>query len=386
MDDKAQYEGLLIKFLAGETNETENILIENWLYADQHNMQFFEEIRHVWQMIESRSSLNRIDIDNEWSKCRKDLLGVQGKVVPIQRELLGETFTEVSNTPSRGIYKSILQFVVAASVLLVFWFGWQRFSENNIIDKGLVVNSVAKDSLLAFVRHEKNISGKDQQLLLNEGSTIILSDQSEVFYNEPFINNRRDIHLKGMANFIVAKDQIRPFTVFSGGLSTTALGTEFSVNAFENNKNIVIRLYEGKIVVRSADSVRIKLRKDIYLLPGQELLYNQKTGIAKVRSFLSRTTGKSKSLKNVYPDENPSVPKNQKGSWYMFNNQPLSDVFEQLMDMYQIEIIYSKKDVRKMYFIGKFGKSDSVENILKQIALLNNLKVSKDANRFIISK
>jgi hypothetical protein len=70
----------------------------------------------------------------------------------------------------------------------------------------------------------------------------------------------------------------------------------------------------------------------------------------------------------------------------MFNNQPLAQVFKQLEEMYSVEIVYAEADIQKMYFIGKFSKSDSVSAILKQIASLNNLTVIKQDNKFIISK
>ncbi len=70
----------------------------------------------------------------------------------------------------------------------------------------------------------------------------------------------------------------------------------------------------------------------------------------------------------------------------MFNNQSLEQVFDQLKMLYNADIVYSKKDVYNLYFVGKFDKTDSLYTILNQIASLNNLKVSKKNNKFIITK
>ena len=70
----------------------------------------------------------------------------------------------------------------------------------------------------------------------------------------------------------------------------------------------------------------------------------------------------------------------------MFNNQSLSHVFDQLSGMFNEEIVYSKKDFSKIYFIGTFNIADSLDNILKQIASLNNLKVTRANKQVIISK
>jgi hypothetical protein len=70
----------------------------------------------------------------------------------------------------------------------------------------------------------------------------------------------------------------------------------------------------------------------------------------------------------------------------MFNNQPLDDVFKQLENIYAVEILYSNNDVRNKYFIGKFEKSEPVENVLMKLANLNGLKVFKNNNNYILKR
>jgi hypothetical protein len=40
--------------------------------------------------------------------------------------------------------------------------------------------------------------------------------------------------------------------------------------------------------------------------------------------------------------DNPSMP-HKEGSWYMFNNQPLIEVFDELEQMFNVHIVYAKK-------------------------------------------
>jgi transmembrane sensor len=70
----------------------------------------------------------------------------------------------------------------------------------------------------------------------------------------------------------------------------------------------------------------------------------------------------------------------------MFNNQSLSEVFDALAAMYDVRIVYSKEDIKNMYFIGTYEKSDSIERILNEIALLNKLQISKLDNGFKIER
>jgi transmembrane sensor len=219
---------------------------------------------------------------------------------------------------------------------------------------------------------------------LADSSEVMLDPLSEITWNEPFANNKRDIVLKGRARFNVAKDKTKPFTVISGQLATNALGTQFIVTAFEQDEFITVQLYEGRVVVKGADSLHTKLKKDFYLMPGEELLYSNKQNTASVRRFIEGNTAAKKEV----PEERsaadqPSLPV-EKGSWYMFNNQPLAQVFKQLEEMYGVKIEYSSADIERMYFIGKFSKNDSVNTILNQIASLNNLTVSINNNTYVI--
>jgi hypothetical protein len=134
-------------------------------------------------------------------------------------------------------------------------------------------------------------------------------------------------------------------------------------------------------MVRSTSSAAKKFRKDYVLIPGQEIVYNRNNGDVLVRSFAKATIGKQEQQV-----ENIEVPDNFKGSWFMFNNQPLPDVFDQLQALYGVDISYNRRDLDKMYFIGKFDQTDSINQILKKIALLYQLKVTHHDNKYIVTK
>jgi ferric-dicitrate binding protein FerR (iron transport regulator) len=231
-----------------------------------------------------------------------------------------------------------------------------------------------------------NTTAKPEKLLLSDGSEIWLEPKSEISWQEPF-GSSREFTLKGQARFRIAADRAKPFTVYSGALSTSVLGTVFTVRAFPEEEKITVRLYEGKVAVRPADSIKRILKNDFYLQPGQELVYDNNRYTVKVRRFAGSGTAENEEAKESNTrNDSPAVPAGEKGSWYMFNNQSLVQVFTQLQVLYSVEIKYVPKEVQKMYFIGKFNKSDSVETILKQIAALNNLRVTRQNNTFIISR
>jgi transmembrane sensor len=273
--------------------------------------------------------------------------------------------------------------VAAASIILIVSFAllWNNQSDEGSI---AVQNNKRTDSTIFFVRHEINNTGKEKRLQLPDSSLIVLADKSEITYREPFTNSR-EIALIGKATFKVAKDKTRPFTVKSGAIATTALGTEFTVTAFAKANQITVRLYEGKVVIKPVEKQDWRMKKDFYLSPGQEFVYSEQA-LAKVRAFRMNKTAKEESMNNEFSRDNPSVPKDDQGSWYMFNNQSLGQVLDQLKALYNVEIVYNKKDIHNIYWTGKYNRSDSLETILKRIGTVHNLTITKKDTAFIITR
>src|SRR5204863_7199557 len=161
---------------------------------------------------------------------------------------------------------------IAASVLLVIGLVWLLSHNSKTPELFAKGSSKTVDSVTFVERHEVNTTGKEKAIHMADGSLIVMADNSEITYAEPF-TNKRNITLIGKAYFQVAHDKTRPFTVTSGDISTTAIGTAFSVTVIRNTLNISVRLYEGKVVIKPIDKTNKRMKEDIYLLPGQEFVY-----------------------------------------------------------------------------------------------------------------
>jgi ferric-dicitrate binding protein FerR (iron transport regulator) len=196
-------------------------------------------------------------------------------------------------------------------------------------------------------------------------------------YDEPFQRNRRDIALSGAAFFEVAKDKTKPFTVTAGGLSTTAVGTAFRVCENKARDRVSVRLVTGKVVIRKVVSSGIRDIHPIYLNPGEELILERQTGNCKVHAFSSEGTGIAGSNERL---------KKPAAKDLVFNNTPLNEVFEQLGKRYGIPVSHQGDGFEKLTFTGRYGNSDTEDNILSTIVLLNHLGMQKDSSGFIITK
>ena len=227
---------------------------------------------------------------------------------------------------------------------------------------------------------EMNRGQQVEELTLPDGSSAELSPGSRMRYRKAFTSgDRRVVELEGEGQFRVVGDQQRPFMVQTGPLTTTVLGTWFSVLAEPTASVIKVHLYSGKVEVGGRWKTKDSL---LVLRPGDELVYNKNDMLAVIHS-----PKKPDAASVAYTThERKASAASAKPNWYMFGGQSLADVFDQLSDYYGVQINYFPADVKNHYFTGKFSRNDSLEGILTDIALLHNLKLTKEEGIYVFRK
>lgn len=226
-----------------------------------------------------------------------------------------------------------------------------------------------------------NLTSNMHVLHLPDGSVITLAPKSQVIYQHAFAQKHRDIYLSGEAVFEVAKDQSRPFTVFAGRLSTTALGTRFRVIAKKNQAVATVALYSGKVSVKKYTGDDISaVDQEIILSPGQAFVWKRGDERGKkihipetIESFSSRAHDLSK----IYWLNDHTVK---------FEEYPLADVLVEMQKAYHIRINIKKARLERKYFTGVIDtRKTSSDKTLQTIAMLNQLGIEKQNGVFILS-
>ena len=344
---------LINQFFRNECNEEERKRV----------LQYFEENPGEWDKY-----INEEDWENFETKDRLHPAVSQKLFEAVSRNTIGRR---------KPVGKLI---AMAASIALLAGLAWvlmvqQKNATNTITDNN--------SPQLAEIQWQErvNTTGKAISITLEDGSVATLSPHSSIRFYSPFYNNnKRMIFLQGEGTFKVAKDPIRPFTVYADDVATTALGTEFKVTSFKESNEIKVALYEGKVVVNASDSVHKKWKQNMYLAPGDELVYNKQTMLASIK----RAKGMEQLVKaGASYKKNSTI---QKPNWYEFNGSPLAEVLDQLSAYYQVDIYYYPADIGNKYFAGKMRKSDSLEIILNDIAKLNRLSIDRKNGSYIIKK
>jgi ferric-dicitrate binding protein FerR (iron transport regulator) len=119
--------------------------------------------------------------------------------------------------------------------------------------------------------------------------------------------------------------------------------------------------------------------KEVFLEPGQELNFNN-------NDFSYQLTSIDKTAPRHNQPKVAKAPSKPIPALLNFDNQPLSDIFSELQKQYNIKIIFKTGTLEDLRFTGTHNPgSESLEDFLNTIAILNDLKVEKKPNAFIIT-
>lgn len=194
--------------------------------------------------------------------------------------------------------------------------------------------------------------GRQFQLILPDGSKAWLNAASSLRYPTVFVGNERRVDVNGEVYFEVAKNPGMPFKVSiatpaggPGGSVIEVLGTQFNVNAYENEKAVRTTLVEGSLKVVN--------------LPA-----NGNTASAVLTPGKQAIITTDNRLKVADADVDKAIA--WKRGIFNFEDASLEEVMRQIERWYDIEVVY-EKNVPDIKFGGKMSNDVSLQGLLKSL-------------------
>jgi transmembrane sensor len=216
----------------------------------------------------------------------------------------------------------------------------------------LIVAVAVSFSVVKFTLTPKEIiqiarKGEKKEVLLEDGSVVVLNSNSSITYPEEF-GAIRHVKLNGEAYFKVFRDVKRPFIVQTHDVKVSVLGTSFDVNSYKHRATKVSVL-TGKVEVSSTIGKKVVIAK------------NQQADLKPNSNFhISRED----SSEGIAWTSNTIILK----------NTTLSETAKIIENWYNVDITFEDQEIRKLTISGKF-KEEKLENVLKSIAFLKQLKI-----------
>jgi ferric-dicitrate binding protein FerR (iron transport regulator) len=338
-----------------------NYLIEKFFQGDCTE----EEKQQVMEFFRNNpEQLAQYLTEDSWKDFDPDIQ--KGAPTEKIRETIEATVGKMQ-TPVRKIrYAWVAAASVIALVALVFLLRRPANDRNSQPSAPVAAATVIKKDLP--LKDVQNNSSGIKTLILPDSSKVELGSHSEISFSTPFTNHRRDIYLKGQATFTVRKDNSQPFVVHSGEITTTVLGTVFSVSD-KKKPFTTVHLYSGKVVVKKEGSAGGRAFKDIYLTPGQQLILNRNDFSVQVKEDVA-----SEAPLVTKPPVITAAPQQVMD----FTNRPLSEIFALLQKEYNVTITYDAAVLQNMSFTGKLDRNkESLESFLNTLCDLNELILKK---------
>lgn len=224
-----------------------------------------------------------------------------------------------------------IAYSIAASIVVVLSLG--------LLMKPIVIPDSTKMITLKTGKSSDSVR-------LVDGSVVYLDANSAFEYPEHFEQEERNVKLlRGKAFFEVAKDPQHPFIISSGAIKTRVVGTSFHIQMNKSGCNVIV--VTGKVNVSAKN-------QSVDLIPNEEALFEGDKLVKKKASKLL--------VVNWYNQD------------IELKNVKLNEVLELLKSKYSVTFNVKNDSLLNTSLTLYIEKNAALENILKQINYISNLK------------
>jgi transmembrane sensor len=185
-----------------------------------------------------------------------------------------------------------------------------------------------------------NHTGKSFSLILADGTEAILDAASSITYPAAFSGNERRVSITGQVYFIVKHNPLQPFKVFFKNEEADDIGTEFNINAYDDEDAVKTTLISG--------AVRIRLNHSstggLLLKPGEQTIANGNdihVAEANIEEATAWLQGK-----------------------LVFHHETLENILRQVARIYDVQIVWQDESARKLTFGGSVSRTKKLSTIL----------------------
>ena len=201
--------------------------------------------------------------------------------------------------------------------------------------------------------------GGEYLLTLSDGTMIYLNSESTLSFPVKFQGKESKVYLTGEAYFKVAKNTEHPFVVTAGELEVLVTGTTFGVRAYKDEKDIQTTLESGQVTVRVEG-------KSVKLVPNKQVLFNKSTMGLEVRDvdvdlYLAWADGR-----------------------LVYDNCPLEKILTDLGRWYNIDVFYSRDELRSYQFSLNMKKHEEFTQVLELIGKTGEVQFEIKDNTVIV--
>jgi transmembrane sensor len=190
---------------------------------------------------------------------------------------------------------------------------------------------------------------------LADGTHFILDAASSIRFPVKFTGSERLVAITGQVYIKVKYDAGHPFRVSAKGQMLEDLGTEFNINAYDDEPNIRTTLIEGSVKVS-------KQQQSVVLIPGQQAVNDNQT--IKVQKV------------------NVNAVIAWKNGQTLFNGEDIHEIMRNVSRWYDVDIRY-EAGIPNRQFAGSISRNANLSDLLN-ILEFDNVHFTVDGKTIIV--
>lgn len=230
-------EATLLKYFSGDVSSKEIETVEEWLESSEENRKIAEEVYHIYYSTETLHKMQAVDVSCAYNK-------VNDKI----------------NIRRRSIFFNRLRQVAALLFLPLFLSTLYLF---------------LKEEPVEFIELRTN-PGMVASTTLPDDTKVWINTSSYLKYPSTFNGDMRNVYLEGEAYFEVKENKKKKFVVKTNkDFKIEVLGTEFNIEAYPQDYDIITTLVSGKVELKYTDTNNKE--NAVIIKPGNKIAYNIKT-------------------------------------------------------------------------------------------------------------
>ncbi|MGF1587536.1 MAG: FecR family protein [Bacteroidales bacterium] len=354
---------LLLKCLQGKADETEYEAAFKWITSDISNYGYYERIRDAWIAAGIVTNKNKYNCNKAWQTIAR------------------RTGVRWFNTPGIASgFRNIAAVFIIALTLGAFSVHYFYSTKNIFTEREIVVKAPLGAKTYMVLPDSTKV-------WLNAGSTLKFSTNYDI--------TGRSVHLVGEAYFDVESNSDMPFSVHAHNLVINALGTEFNVKAYPEEKNVETTLVSGLVSLER----KVPGREDelIILRPNQRAYSSNGETKIVVPGVIDRNgnTEETDTQKEMIPVKsfekiavenvvNTEVYTSWKDKRLIFDREKMADLAVKLERIYDVKITF-KDDELKDYHLSGSLEQETLEQLFYAIRLTIPLDFKIEKNTVFLT-
>lgn len=321
-DNTTPKEELLISFIQGDSTELESRIVNDWLSKDAQNEEILMQLAKIYFANYKKERIQQRNTDFAYNTLKRKIR------------------KRKKHKKLKNVFLFSACFISIFSLLSTTYL---FINKKNSLESAISPNGNTP------VTVESKI-GMRSSFYLPDGSFVYLNSGSKITYPIAFNEQERRIKLSGEAYFKVESNPEYPFYIdlSDKDVSIKVLGTEFNLEAYEDDEEIRTTLLSGKLSVLPSVG---DTEKEYELYPQQKALFNTKTESWRVL----KTDGKE----DIAWMEGKLI----------FRETPMPEVLRRLSLFYDVDFEIQNKVIETYRFTGVFDNRQLVQ-------ILDYLKIS----------